>query len=149
MPRISPERAVNDTLSSASIPSRFLQVSPEIVSLSSALTGIVLSILSSTFAPTIISVNELSVASFVSTVPIYSPFLKTATLSEISRTSLSLCVIMIMDFPSSRIFLKTSKSFLVSCGVRTAVGSSRIRISAPRYNVLIISTVCFSETDIS
>ena len=49
-----------------------------------------LSILRSTFLPTIISVRFFSSVSFVSTTPIYSPFLKTATLSLISITSLSL-----------------------------------------------------------
>ena len=54
-----------------------------------------------------------------------------------------------MDFPSSLIFLKTLNSLCISEGVKTAVGSSRINISAPRYNTLIISKVCFSETDMS
>ena len=58
-----------------------------------------LSIFKSIFSPTIISVSCFSLVSFVSTDPTYSPFLKIATLSEISITSLSLCVIIIIDFP--------------------------------------------------
>lgn len=46
-------------------------------------------------------------------------------------------------------FRRTLNSFSVSCGVSTAVGSSRIRISAPRYSTFTISTVCFWDTDIS
>ena len=37
-----------------------------------------------------------------------------------------------MALPSARILRSTLKSFSVSCGVRTAVGSSRISVSAPR-----------------
>ena len=37
----------------------------------------------------------------------------------------------IIDLLSSRILLRTSNNFSVSCGVKTAVGSSRISISAP------------------
>ena len=49
-----------------------------------------------------------------------------------AMTSLSLWVMMTMDFPSARMFRSTEKSFSVSWGVSTAVGSSRIRMSAPR-----------------
>ena len=58
-------------------------------------------------------------------------------------------VMMTIAFPSSRIFRRTAKSLSVSCGVRTAVGSSRIRISAPRYSTLTISTICYWDTDMS
>ena len=37
----------------------------------------------------------------------------------------------------------------ISCGVNTAVGSSNIKISAPRYNVFKISTRCCIPTEIS
>ena len=71
------------------------------------------------------------------------------TLSEISRTSCNLCVMIIIDLPSFFIERITLKRLLLSCGVRTAVGSSSIRILAPFIIAFIISTVCFSETDIS
>ena len=110
-------------------------------------TGSLLLILSSTFSPTMSSVSSCSVVSLVLTVAICSPFLSIATRSLISITSLSLCVIITILFPCSFIFLTTSKSFLISCGVSTAVGSSSISMFAPRYNAFIISTVCFSLTD--
>ena len=108
-----------------------------------------LSILRSVFFPTIISVSSFPFVSPVLTVVTYSPLRRTATSSEISITSFNLWVMIIIALPSSRILRRTSKSFSVSCGVKTAVGSSRIRISAPRYKTFSISTVCFSETDIS
>ena len=43
------------------------------------------------------------------------------------------------------IFIKSS----ISCGVKTAVGSSSISISAPLYSAFNISTLCCIPTDIS
>ena len=62
----------------------------------------------------------------------YFPFRSTATLSDSAMTSWSLWVMITMAFPSARMVRSTSKSLLVSWGVSTAVGSSRMRISAPR-----------------
>ena len=45
---------------------------------------------------------------------VISPFRITATLSEISITSFSLWVIMMIEQPFSFIFLRTAKSFSVS-----------------------------------
>ena len=56
---------------------------------------------------------------------------------------------MIIDFLSLRINLMTSNNLSFSCGVKTAVGSSKIKISTSRYKTFMISTVCFSDTDIS
>ena len=50
------------------------------------------------------------------------------------------------DFPLATSERKTLKSPSTSCGVRTAVGSSRIRISASRYKTLMISTRCCEPT---
>ena len=102
-----------------------------------------------TLWPTIISVSAFCDVSDVSTVPIYFPWRKTLTRSDTAITSWSLCVMIINAFPSAFILRMTANRRSVSCGVRTAVGSSRIRISAPRYNSFTISTVCFSDTDIS
>ena len=85
-----------------------------------------------TFSPTIISVSREASAFAVSTSPMYRPFRSTATRSEIASTSFNLCVMIRMDFPSSRIFRSMAKRRSVSCGVSTAVGSSRIKMSAPR-----------------
>ena len=149
IPSISPERAVNDTLSSAFTPSRFTTVRSLTARRSTLSTGTERSILRSIFLPTIISVSSFSLVSAVLTVATCSPLRSTATLSDIAMTSLSLWVIIIKDLPSAFIARMTEKSFSVSCGVSTAVGSSRMRMSAPLYNTFIISTVCFSLTDMS
>ncbi len=82
--------------------------------------------------PIIISVSFWGSVRLVGTSPTYCPFRSTATRSEMAMTSWSLWVMMTMDFPSARMFRSTSKSRSVSWGVSTAVGSSRIRMSAPR-----------------
>ena len=76
-------------------------------------------------------VISIAFVSFVSMSPIKWPFLSIATRSESSSTSCSLCVMMTTLLPSSRMFLSTAKSLSVSCGVSTAVGSSKMRMSAP------------------
>ena len=55
---------------------------------------------SSTRLPTIISVRLMTVASFVSTVPMYLPLRSTATRSESSSTSFSLWVMITIALPS-------------------------------------------------
>ena len=85
-----------------------------------------------TARPTIMSVRACGFVSAVLTVPMYLPLRRTATLSDRAMTSCSLWVMMMMALPSARMLRSTWKSLSVSCGVRTAVGSSRIRTSAPR-----------------
>ena len=68
--------------------------------------------------------------------------------SLISITSFNLCEINTTDFPSAFRLFRISNKRLASCGVSTAVGSSRIMISAPRARILIISTLCASPTEI-
>ena len=99
--------------------------------------------------PTISSVSFFSLHSLVFTVSILRPFLRIVTRSLMESTSWSLCVIIMMAQPCSFILRRMANNLSVSCGVRTAVGSSRIRIWAPLYNTFKISTVCFSLTDIS
>ena len=146
MPNISPLLATKLTSFTAKLPSLFLTLILLTNNLSATFSGSVLLISKSTFVPTIISVNSLMLVSLVLTVAICSPFLKIATLSLISITSLSLWVMITMDLPFFLIFLITSKRCLISCGVKTAVGSSRIKISTLRYKALTISNVCFSLT---
>ena len=100
-----------------------------------------------TARPTIISVSWRGSVSLVFTVPMVSPLRSTVTRSLISITSFILWVMMIMLHPSCFILRRMSNSFVISCGVNTAVGSSKIRIFAPRYSTFKISTVCFSLTD--
>ena len=132
MPRISPEFAVKDTLSSFRIPSSLRTVRPEISSLGSTFFGSGRSMFSSTAWPTIMSVISWTPVSLVFRLPMNSPARRMSTRSEISRTSFSLCVMMTTALLSFLMLRRTSNSFSVSCGVRTAVGSSRIRISAFR-----------------
>ncbi|KAF5042525.1 hypothetical protein DSECCO2_511650 [anaerobic digester metagenome] len=87
------------------------------------------SIMKLTFLPTIISdICSLEVV-FTSTVPMYLPFLSTVHLSAASFISFSLCVMNIMDFPSSVNSLIIFISSSISCWVSTAVGSSKINMS--------------------
>ncbi len=51
----------------------------------------------------------------------------TVTSSEIASTSESLCVMMTMVLPCSRMRRRMAKNSSTSCGVSTAVGSSRMR----------------------
>ena len=82
--------------------------------------------------PTIISVSFWGEVSQVATSPMYWPFRSTATRSDTSMTSWSLWVMMTRALPSAFMFRMTSNRRSVSWGVSTAVGSSRIRMSAPR-----------------
>ena len=62
-------------------------------------------------------------------------------------TSRSLWLMNIMPTPSATRARSASKSRSLCCGVSTEVGSSRIRMRAPRTNALTISTRCCSPTD--
>ena len=132
MPRISPPMAVKVTSSSILTPSLFLMVRCSTLrrSVWFSLSG--RSMFSETARPTIMSVSDCCEAVAVSVSPMYSPLRRTATRSETASTSCSLCVMMMIALPSFFMLRMTVKSFSVSCGVRTAVGSSRIRMSAPR-----------------
>ena len=132
MPKISPLQTSKETPSSVFAPYLSTQLRSFTRRRGVGLTGSMRSISRSTLRPTIMSVSDFSVASAVSTEPIYSPLRSTATRSDSSSTSLSLCVMMMIALPSERMLRSTSKRRSVSCGVRTAVGSSRIRMSAPR-----------------
>ena len=132
MPRISPELAVKDTSSSLTMPSmlRTVRFLTSMRGLGS--TGSGRAILSVTAWPTIMFVISCALVSFVSMSPTNWPWRSTATRSLSVSTSCILCVMMTMALPSSRMLRRTVKSLSVSCGVSTAVGSSRMRMSAPR-----------------
>ena len=68
----------------------------------------------SIFRPTIHSVRACSLVSAVLTVVIYSPLRRMATRSEMSITSLSLWVMMMMECPSSFILRSTENSLSIS-----------------------------------
>ena len=94
-------------------------------------------------------VSSSAFVSRVITSPTYCPLRSTATRSDRDSTSCILWVMMTIALPALRMLRRMAKSLSVSCGVSTAVGSSKIRISAPRYSTLMISIVCFCETDMS
>ena len=68
----------------------------------------------------------------MSTVPIYLPLRRTVQRSATAMISLSLWVIKRMDLPSFLNPRMISISSSISCGVSTAVGSSKMRISLSR-----------------
>ena len=74
------------------------------------------------------------------------PARMTVIVSEISVTSSSLCVMRMIVPPSSRRARSTRHSSSTSGGESTAVGSSRMRMRAPRTSVFRISTRCCSPT---
>ena len=77
--------------------------------------------------PTIMRASARGVACAVCTVPTRWPARKTVTRSATASTSASLCVMITMDRPSAAIPRRVAKRSRASCGVRTDVGSSRIR----------------------
>ena len=66
--------------------------------------------------------------------------------SATARTSRSLWVMNTMEVPCSRSARITVISSSVSCGVSTAVGSSRMSMRASRLSALMISTRCCTPT---
>ena len=98
-------------------------------------------------APIIIVANCEAVASAVGTVPALRPPRSTVTRSVWPRISSILCETSTTEWSWSAIWRTTSNSFSHSWGASTAVGSSSIRIRAPRYSCLRISTRCCSPTD--
>ena len=129
-PRISPLLRLKETSRKVFTPSSFSVVRWWISKRLPVYSLLGRSIESVTFLPTISSVSFNASVSPVLTVATLFPLRKIATLSLISRTSFNLCVMIMTVQPLSRIFRKILKRFLLSCGVSTAVGSSRIRIFA-------------------
>ena len=72
------------------------------------------------------------VVSFVSTVPMHFPLRSTVQRSATAMISASLCEMKRMLFPSAERLRMICMSSSISCGVSTAVGSSKIRISLSR-----------------
>ena len=97
--------------------------------------------------PTIKFASSLLDTFFGSASPTIIPALRILILSQTSLTSCSLWVINIIAFPLFlRAFIILNNSF-TSCGVKTAVGSSKIINSADLNNTLIISTLCCAPTE--
>ena len=69
-----------------------------------------------------------------------APPRSTVASSQKDTTSSSLCEMKITERPSATMRRRTSPSSTASCGVSTAVGSSRIKTLASRHSALRIST---------
>ncbi len=78
--------------------------------------------------------------------PATLPRLITVMVSPIALTSRSLWVMNTIDVPPSRSARMISISSSVSCGVSTAVGSSRMSSFASLASALMISTRCWTPT---
>ncbi len=88
---------------------------------------------SCTVRPTIMEASCSSLDSAGVVLPTTFPSRITVTRSAISRTSRSLCEMKMIDVPESAFTRSmTRKKSSISCGVRTAVGSSRISTFAWR-----------------
>ena len=127
----SPARTSSDVPATASCPRSSNTDRSRTVSTGSPGAAADLSTRSLTVRPTIIDASSSSLASGRA-VPTTAPRRMTVIRSAIALTSRSLWVMNTIDLPLSLSPRMTSSSSSVSCGVSTAVGSSRIRISAPR-----------------
>ena len=78
--------------------------------------------------------------------PTTAPRRITVIRSAIARTSRSLWVMKTIAFPASLSWRMISISSSVSCGVSTAVGSSKTSTCASRESALMISTRCCTPT---
>ncbi len=75
------------------------------------------------------------------------PARMTVIRSAMARTSPSLWLMKTTLLPAAVIARSVTNSSSASWGARTAVGSSMIRIRAPRWSILRISTRCCSPTE--
>ena len=85
-----------------------------------------------TLRPTIMADSSSAVVLAVSTVPMYLPLRSTEQRSATAMISASLWEMKRMLLPSAARLRMICMSSSISCGVRTAVGSSKIRISFSR-----------------
>ena len=100
-----------------------------------------------TLRPTIHCASCACVVSTAAASATSLPPRSTATRCDTRSTSPSLWLMKIIDRPPLTICPSVSNSASLSCGVSTAVGSSRIRMRAPRYSAFRISTRWRSPTD--
>ena len=132
IPTISPARTSNETSRTAGSPRS--STTERFSTTSIGLPGAAgfLSTLSRTSRPTIIRARPASVAPSRGIVSTCLPRRSVVIRSEISKTSSSLWVMKMTESPSAISPRRISNSSLASCGVSTAVGSSRMRMSALR-----------------
>ena len=141
MPTISPARRSSDTLPAAARPARrarparWRAAAPR----RRCARGAPATRPRCTWRPTIASASASIEVSAIGVSSTTAPWRITVTSSHSAMISFSLCVISRIVVPRSRRPRSTTNSCSVSCGVSTAVGSSRIRMRAPRYSALRIS----------
>ena len=132
MPRTSPRWILKEMSSISARPAADRTVRPSALSstwsvtVDSRVSGVGSSL------PTISSASWRAVTLFGSTVATVVPRRITVISSATSSTSSSLCEMKMTVRPSLLSSRRLSKSSSTSCGTSTAVGSSRIRIFAPR-----------------
>ncbi len=131
-PSISPRLTLNETFLTRATPPRPRTCTPSNSStVSASLVGPFLTP-KETARPTIIAASVSSEASATSKVPTNWPRLITVQRCAMALISRNLCVIRKIDLPSAARLDMILVSSCTSCGVSTAVGSSKIRISALR-----------------
>ena len=133
-PRISPSWISKLISFSTGFPALFFAVRCRTESNTFSPTGFSLRLaVSRTGRPTIMFASTCGVAfSSLSSVPTTLPRRITVIRSAHSLTSSSLCVMITMVFPIARSSFSRPTSSSISCGTRTAVGSSRMSTSAFR-----------------
>ncbi len=131
MPRISPWWIVKlMSSSSARAPARSVRSRTVSIGTSVTVDSVVCGLGSS--LPTMSSASWRDVVPFGSTVATVSPRRMTVIESATDSTSSSLCEMKMTVRPSALSSRRLAKSSSTSCGTSTAVGSSRIRVVAPR-----------------
>ena len=145
-PSTSPARSSNETASSRAVPAPSRQVRSSTLSATAPGSPFSRSGSSTTSCPTISSASCSRVVRDGFRCPTILPDRITETVSQTAMTSASLWVMSRIVTPLSRRPRRISKSRSVSAGVSTLVGSSRIRMRAPRRSALRISTRCCSPT---
>ncbi len=147
IPRISPRHTWKDTPRRAGSPRSEEAWRSSTIRASSPGWHTPLDSRNTTSRPTIIRARVGLSTSEMALVPTTFPRRITVTRSATSITSSSLWEMKMTACPSSFIRSSTLNSSWVSWGVSTLVGSSRIRMSAPRYRAFRISTRCCSPAE--
>ena len=145
IPTISPLRTSSETPSTTARPASVLD--PQVLHFEGDVPGCAGSLctVSSTARPTMSEASSSSVA-VGGGAPTTLPRRMTVIRSAISCTSFSLWLMKMIDFPDAFSSRMMRNSSLVSPGVRTAVGSSRMTMLASRCRALTISTRCWMPT---
>ena len=142
---ISPRATSNETSSSCRTPASSMTVRLRTWTVASPGTAAVRATPRSTERPTMSEASSVS-GDVGSALPTTLPRRMTVIRSATARTSRSLCVMKTIDVPDSLSWRMIAISSSVSCGVSTAVGSSRMRTLACRDSALMISTRCWTPT---